>query len=447
MPSKPWLLAGITALLLGALSLFYWLGLTSIVGTVHDDVVYLVTGKALAEGMNYRIISHPAAPIQTAYPPLYPAFLAVIWAILPSFPENLWAFKAFNIVCALAGVLLTYHLVTRVYQAPKWQGWLTAGLLAVGSFYVTFMDLTMSEPVFLVCLLLALIGLERLPDSRLLGARWTPVAIGLLAALPSMARSVGLTLAVAVVAWLLVRRQWKLAVTSAAAAALFNMPWLAWAWWGEQLGSESWDYVSWVGGSTDGFSLSAILGHAAHNAVTLVTTSLPLAVAPLVQHAHLTGLLGRLGLAGLQPWLAVAMTLVIGLGVARTLGQRLRLLHVFLAAYLALIIVYPWDPSRFVLVLSPLLIFLFVQGACWAAESWRSPAPRRLAIALAAGLLLTSAGAGLARAGSFVRHQTYHDALLPEPVRVRQADEQALVDWAKAHVPEDGIWLHHRDPL
>src|SRR5665213_1404391 len=44
-------------------------------GVLQDDGMYLIDGKALAGGAGYRILSLPAQPYDTRYPPLYPLCL------------------------------------------------------------------------------------------------------------------------------------------------------------------------------------------------------------------------------------------------------------------------------------------------------------------------------------------------------------------------------------
>ena len=39
---------------------------------LHDDCLYFVSAKSLADGGGYRIASLPGEPPQTKYPPLYP---------------------------------------------------------------------------------------------------------------------------------------------------------------------------------------------------------------------------------------------------------------------------------------------------------------------------------------------------------------------------------------
>ena len=57
-------------------------------GFYHDDSIYWVSAKSLADGNGYRIASLPGEPYQTKYPPLYPALLAGIWKLNPDFPAN-----------------------------------------------------------------------------------------------------------------------------------------------------------------------------------------------------------------------------------------------------------------------------------------------------------------------------------------------------------------------
>lgn len=443
MPYKPILKPLAVVAMLAALAVFYWLGLTSLAGLVHDDVVYLVTGKALAEGLGYRMISWPGAPFEIGYPPLYPLLLAAVWKLFPVFPANLWAFKSLNILCALVTLPLTYRLVVKTYGAPPVQGWLTAGLLALSSFYITFMDLTMSEPLYVALSVLALLVIEPLAEAQ--PRARTPWAIAAIVLLPILTRSIGLVLAAGVVLWLLLQRRFRLALSSAGAIAVLNAPWLAWSWYAKHQAQTSWDYVSWVGSNTGGFSPAALLGDLAHNAVSLVTQAVPEVVAPVLQHAALLHVVARLHLGALPFLLGLLVTAVTLLGLWQLGRERLRLLHIYLAAYVALILVYPWDPARFVMALAPLLLFAFVHGTLWGTA--RVSKHARPAGALAAVVLLLSAGGGLLRVASFARHRVCHDALLSRTERLQLADQRALVAWSGTHVPATGVWVDSRDPL
>lgn len=61
-------------------------------GYFHDDGMYWIAGKSIAEGSGYRILSLPGAPYQTKYPPVFPLLLSLVWKASPEFPGNLpWA--------------------------------------------------------------------------------------------------------------------------------------------------------------------------------------------------------------------------------------------------------------------------------------------------------------------------------------------------------------------
>ena len=72
------------------------------VGFFHDDGLYAVTAKALAEGQGYQISSLPTPIPQTKYPVLFPALLSIVWRAYPAFPANLPWLK----LVPLASVLL-----------------------------------------------------------------------------------------------------------------------------------------------------------------------------------------------------------------------------------------------------------------------------------------------------------------------------------------------------
>ncbi|MEJ2226347.1 MAG: hypothetical protein P8X49_14555 [Syntrophobacterales bacterium] len=56
-----------------------------VTGVLIDDGIYVTTAKALATGQGYRLINLPGEPLQTKYPPIYPALLALVWNRPPIF--------------------------------------------------------------------------------------------------------------------------------------------------------------------------------------------------------------------------------------------------------------------------------------------------------------------------------------------------------------------------
>ena len=58
-------------------------------GHLHDDSIYWVSAKSLAEGRGCRILSMPGELYQTRYPPLWPLVLAAILENRATIPGNL----------------------------------------------------------------------------------------------------------------------------------------------------------------------------------------------------------------------------------------------------------------------------------------------------------------------------------------------------------------------
>ncbi|HYP12646.1 MAG TPA: hypothetical protein VEQ63_01875 [Bryobacteraceae bacterium] len=118
----------------------------------HDDAVYFLTGKALAEGQGYRIISLPHEPYQTKYPPLYPSFLSLVWRVNPSFPANLP-------LATLSSWLAVPFLLTAFWSYTKQLGfsardcWIFCSLLGWNAYLAMFGISLLSEVWFTVLLL------------------------------------------------------------------------------------------------------------------------------------------------------------------------------------------------------------------------------------------------------------------------------------------------------
>lgn len=75
------ILLSLAFLLIGSLHM-----VAGVCGVHHDDAIYVSTAKGPAQGQGYRLINFPGSPKQTKYPILYPAMLAIVWKLWPSFP-------------------------------------------------------------------------------------------------------------------------------------------------------------------------------------------------------------------------------------------------------------------------------------------------------------------------------------------------------------------------
>ena len=136
------------SLVLLTLSLGYVLMVPGICGVYHDDAIYVIIAKALAQGDGYRLINLPQAPFQTKYPIVFPALLAVIWKLWPTFPGNVAAMQWLTLSSAGVFVGLTYlYLVTWGY-ATRPVALLAGALTATSPVFLYYGTLTLSEMPF-----------------------------------------------------------------------------------------------------------------------------------------------------------------------------------------------------------------------------------------------------------------------------------------------------------
>lgn len=168
----------------------------------HDDGIYYVSAKSLAETGNYAIDSLPTAPKQTKYPPLFPALLSVAWRMEPRYPGNL----------AIAMLLCWIWLPLTLLAFRRWleAGGISPNVIlllsavwALNPYVVLFSTVMLSELQFTFLLLATILCLR--PGEKLY---WAAIA-GLLAGLAFLTRTAGLALLPAAAVCYALRGRWK----------------------------------------------------------------------------------------------------------------------------------------------------------------------------------------------------------------------------------------------
>ena len=185
-------------------------------GPIHDDSLYFVGAKSIAERGEYRILSLPGEPYQTKYPPLYPSYLSLAWLIQPSFPANLpWAMLLQWLWTPL--LLLLLWRASGDFGLPEH---LRLALIAAFAFapYVNFFGIHLMTETMATALSLA--------ACLLAGKR--PWASGLVAGLTFLTRTACVPL-LGVMPLLYARqRRWR----DACAFLATSLPlFLGWIWW------------------------------------------------------------------------------------------------------------------------------------------------------------------------------------------------------------------------
>jgi hypothetical protein len=214
-------------LLLAAVILtpLYWTALqTPATGIYHDDSLYLVTARTLAEGRGYWIESIPTPIAQTKYPVLFPALLALVWKLAPAFPGNVFYFKLVPFLAALVWLCLSYVLVRRESGSPLFAA--TAVALVASSPQVIFLSTTvLSETLFAALATGALLLWAQQSRTQ----SWAALAgSAVLAAAAYHTRTIGFCLILAGILALLWQRKWRESLVFAAIAGGLALPWIVW---------------------------------------------------------------------------------------------------------------------------------------------------------------------------------------------------------------------------
>ena len=313
-------------------------------GIFHDDGVYLVTAKALAEGSGYRIVSLPWEPAQTKYPVLFPFLLSLVWRVFPEFPGNLPLLRLVPLGFGVAWLALSYRLL-RALGESRDRTMLGLAVVAVSPWVVFLSTATLAETVFSALIVAATLLLVRIDAGGV--RRLEALGAGMLMSAAVLTRAAGAAPALAGFLVLILRRRWRSAAEYAFGAVVVYLPWLLWV--------ASQPPTSPI----DPFYEGAIYG--SYNVVTDYAWPDKLTVVGL-NAIHLSSIGEFWGLAGSSAGIAVGLfgsaLILRGLWSARTNPIAL-----IVVAYVGMLLLFVWPPYRYVVPIMPLLVWLAIKGA------------------------------------------------------------------------------------
>src|SRR5579883_2957387 len=401
-------------------------------GNTHDDAIYFVSARSLADGQGYRIPSLPENPYQTKYPPLYSAFLSLAWRINRAFPENLRV-AAFMNWTLLAVFLSAVWALYRGSGISETKACLMTVLIGANPYILLFGCNLYSEILFTILLIATFLCARRS------GWKWAAAA-GALAGCAYLTRTAGIALLVSMPAWFFLRREVRRAAVFLAAVLPFVAAWNLWtrahllrpaslevAYYIDYLRFQSvnvgWDNIGlvlWKNADAILFSLGSVI---------IPDLSMSLVVRILTQ----------------------VMGVAIIRGVVRTMRQGIAADYALFAA-VSTAMLLPWHgrpAERFLLPLFPLLLagffsemeFLFGMlrtGFLHKDVSQRSAA--YVMSALAGSLLVCALGLQLYISLYYLEKQTYS-------YRTALRDQRAVYAWINANLPPTARIMANGDPL
>jgi hypothetical protein len=417
------------------LVLGYWRMVPEVCGAFHDDAIYVITAKALAQGQGYRLIYLPNSPLQTKYPILYPALLAVVWKLWPSFPDNLLLMKWLSLLCGAATIPLSYLYFLRFGYFSRSIAAATGLICATSPIFLYFSTQTLSEIPFALLVILALWSFDahmEQPDSK--GSR--QFFLGVLLALPFLCRSIGVTLVVAALLIQYYRGRTIRWVTLGMAAVM--LPWFIWmaaglgAWERDPIIGYYTDYLSWWGTMGGALAFRIIW----QNLLNILITG---ALVLLEGFAAI--------LQSINSWVQVSLFLFLGSIPLISLISKLptwRLLPFFMSSYLLLVLLWPWHPFRFLVPILPFLVGYFFQGLSNSMNGWKIKKsyllPVGLSLLVAANLTL------LYRHGQETR-KFYYPSVMFHKNPASWDSYKDIFHWLKTHSQPDDVIASMEDPM
>jgi hypothetical protein len=401
------------------------------VGVFQDDGIYAVLGKAIASGEGYRYLNLPGTPYATHYPPGYPLFLALLWKISPEFPQNVALFTFANAAFLSLAAFGTFRFARARLQLSALGAAVVSIAGTVSMPAIIFGVFVLSEPMFMAALLPLLYYAERCAESD----DWrTGIYVGLAGGALAMIRTNGMFVVPAFALVLLFRRRFLGAIAALLAAAVFILPWKMWV---SAHATAVPPVLLGKYGPYDAWLTNAIREHGVQFVWDVIVRNTRALYGML--WAMFTGSEASPRL--LHPPAALAAFVVLALGAWR-LARRAPVTAWFLVAYMALVIVWPFEPTRFVWALLPLFAAMLALGIGCVLELRPRDAIRlagqRAALAVCAALVL-----GFAYYNVNGVRQGWRDSV----PRITAARATPVVDWIRKSTRPTDIIAMEDDPL
>ncbi len=409
-----------------------------------DNAGYMILGKSLASGQGYRDIYLPLGPLHTKYPPLYPLLLSVFTPL-----GSLQLLKLTSLVLTTLAVWLTYRLADRM--VGRGPAVVAAGLLALSPVLLEYSHYVLSEALFVVLVLTALLWLERAAlgpageDGR---HGITPaLLLGLAAAAAAfLTRTAGLPLLVAVVLFFaLERRLGRFALATAVTAASAGGWWLYQRWAsaapGADVSQPTYLKEMLLRNPYDPAAGSAGPGDLAVRGIENLWSY----VSEIVPRALAGGWGSAPGGEGVLTALGLAIAALAFGGWVRRSLSRLGPAELFTVLYALMLALWPpvWTDQRFLLPLLPLLLAYAASGASELGHRLTGGREGARTPALATGALAAAIGIGavvtaVARTPDSVRCLAEYRSGAPcDPPEF--ASFYAAAEWAALNTSPDAI--------
>ena len=379
---RPILIAVPVILAIAVILAVYVLRLDPAVGVFNDDGWYLVLAKSLAAGHGYSLInlSHSGHHF---YPPFYPFLLSLLYRIWPEFPRNLVLLKSMSIAAVFLLAFIVFKLFDRPDRLPQHLAFLLVVCTALAPPFVMLATSTlMSECVFTSLQFAAVLLAERCISSN--GRGGSAFATALLATAAYLTRTAGVALLLSIGIDFLSRKMFKQLALLIITTVLCASSWSIYSHVRADLNEEAPGYSSqfWqqrAGMPGQRIGMKSLPRRIWRQATVIIFDDVGALLAPSLYRTGSESGEELMNMADSVPWLnhdrsnsVPVSTMGLNHGVqAISLGFSVVVLLGFLLSVrrgpgsmdllflfsLMMIVLWPWDPIRFLVPLFPILLY------------------------------------------------------------------------------------------
>lgn len=387
----PWL-KGLGVLSILVSLVIYWLRLDSVIGLTIDDAWYVLLAKTIASGQGYSVANSPTPGILPLYPPGFPLVLSLFYKLSPSFPNNVWLLKLVSVAAMLGAGVLVYRFFTVTRNIGHGYALLLAVMTVLCPPLVFLATSTvMSECFFTLVVMAALVTAERVVQASRAPAtnawRWV-TACAFFASYAFLTRSIAVTLIGAIFFYFIKERCGRSVILYTAIVTVLILPWIIYTRvytpTHEQIREQGgqivmsyekqfWQRIAAMTGA-DLITVSEIPDRVVNNLLEIAGRDmLRVAAAPLfeklrdpykdAQRLFARESQGRQGdkTEGLL-WLSLLLSVFVIIGYVAAWRERCTSAELAVPLMIMLIALWPWETIRFVLPLTPFLLFYLLKG-------------------------------------------------------------------------------------
>lgn len=402
-----------------------WLGRELGMLVTQDDARYILLARSI-RSLGYHDLYSTDLPLHTLYPPGYPILLAPWGAV---FGEGFTTYTVLSVLLSAAALWLVF-LALRKLRSVEFAT-LCVVALSMNSLLVLRAGSVRSEVPFLffIALFAWAVAGERVSDRSLVIAAVAAIAAAL-------TRSLGAALPLALIVHLLLKRRYRATVGFTVAALLTVGLWHVWTLTADTSSAVPGYLQSAMGPPQETRSFLQVLFVRVTRNVSRYLTSLPGQLFPTVPGTVIDNA------AALAIW---AAGLTVG---AWHLRRRWRAAVLVLVISAGVLVIWPYNRSRFVEPYLPLIVPCVVLGVGLLAGRWRPSLGRPAAITVAAVIAITGAAESVT---AIVARQGCAEFSLSDPPACLPEDTRSFlqaVDYVDRRTPDDAVFVSAKpEPL